>query len=164
MINKFFIDFAKKISIREVLAHYDIKVPDSGMICCINPEHNDKTPSMHIYEDSNIAHCFGKCQKGYDTIEIVRTLEDKSFEDAVMHLYTLFSSSMILTETTEKKDDFRLYKEMNEDLRRIYNDNYIDKEKKERLLAMMSLIDLHAENNLLILKIYKNIMEIDNAV
>jgi hypothetical protein len=32
---------------------------DEGKICCVNPDHEDRTPSMHVYDDH--VTCFGRC-------------------------------------------------------------------------------------------------------
>lgn len=38
---------------------------------CLNPAHNDKTPSMSIDRVANQAHCFGKCGAKYDIIDLI---------------------------------------------------------------------------------------------
>ena len=40
------------------------------MICC--PFHDDKTPSMKVYERTNLAHCYsGNCEHGGKTIDVI---------------------------------------------------------------------------------------------
>lgn len=48
------------------------------------PWHEDKTPSLHWYKKNNTVYCFG-CEKGGDTIAVIRKLHGLSFIDAVKH-------------------------------------------------------------------------------
>jgi len=50
---------------------------------CINPEHDDKNPSMAVYDDH--VYCFS-CGYHADAIEIYRTTEGVSFREAVKAL------------------------------------------------------------------------------
>lgn len=52
---------------------------------CINPEHDDKNPSMAVYDDH--VYCFS-CGYHADAIEIYRTTEGVSFREAVKSLST----------------------------------------------------------------------------
>ena len=51
-----------------------------GKACC--PLHNEKTPSLHYYEKSNTAYCFG-CGKTVDSIEAYKLKNNCSFTEAV---------------------------------------------------------------------------------
>lgn len=52
---------------------------------CRCPFHNDKTPSLHIYTDSQSYHCYG-CQNGGDVITFIEEKENLGFMDAVQFL------------------------------------------------------------------------------
>lgn len=52
----------------------------------ICPFHTEKTPSLHYYRKSNTCHCFGACQKSFDSIEVYRRLNNCSFVEAVRKL------------------------------------------------------------------------------
>ena len=51
--------------------------------CC--PFHNDRSPSLYIYEGGHKWHCFG-CGKGGDVIDFVRELHQVEFRDAAAML------------------------------------------------------------------------------
>lgn len=152
------IDYVKSIPIRDVLAYYDVKIPESNMIRCINPHHEDRTPSMYIYDEINIAKCFGKCHKGYDTIEIVRAIEGKGFEDAVMFLYNTFAAKMLVAKKKQKLN-LEIYLKLNKELKRLFNIAKNDKNMRIKFAKVMQTIDLQPENNVLILKLYKTLLK-----
>ncbi|MCP4482244.1 MAG: hypothetical protein GY817_05600 [bacterium] len=49
-------EIKQSLSIEEVLSHYGLKANKNKMLNC--PFHEDKTPSMQIYEESNTVFCF----------------------------------------------------------------------------------------------------------
>lgn len=67
-----------RLTMREVLLHYGYEPNRAKFICC--PFHNEKTPSMKIYEKDY--HCFG-CNQHGDTISFVQKLFGLSFPDAL---------------------------------------------------------------------------------
>jgi DNA primase len=161
-VNQLLIDYAKNVPIRDVLDYYDISVSKNNMIRCINPEHHDKTPSMHVYDDTNSCYCFGKCRKTFDTIEIVRMFEKSNFEDSIMFLYGRFKVKNFIEKQT--KNNLLLYKQLNFDFRKIMRSVQMNEEKKNKVLNIFQTLDMHAENNLLILKFYKQLIRISGAV
>lgn len=44
------------LTIAQVLNHYNLKPDKNGKMCC--PFHEDKTPSMQVYEKTNTVFCF----------------------------------------------------------------------------------------------------------
>jgi DNA primase len=66
----------KSLSIRKVLHHYNLEPDKNNMIRC--PFHNDKTPSMKIYPDTDTWTCFSSnCKAGSgDTIEFIQKKEN----------------------------------------------------------------------------------------
>ena len=144
------------------MSYYEIEVPKTNVIRCINPEHRDRTPSSHVYDDTNSVHCFGKCKKTYDVIEIVRVLDKSSFEDAIMFLYGKFKVTNFMEK--QKKNDLTLYKQLNWDFRKIMRKVQMDEEKKNKVLSIFQTLDMYAENNLLILKFYKQLIKIAGVI
>ena len=60
-----------RLSIIEVVERYGVDVKRGGMVKC--PFHDDKNPSMKLYEDSQKYHCFG-CGEHGDVIDFVSKL------------------------------------------------------------------------------------------
>ena len=159
MISQLIIDAVKQISIIDLLNYYDINVPPSSKIKCISPQHNDRTPSFHVYEDDNVGFCFGKCNKSFDVIEVVRALENKGFEDAVMFLYKKFNVLKYIKQET-KKQDLTLYKSLGQDFRKVFMKVKDDEKKKMQVLRIFQTIDMHAEHRLIVLKLYRSLLRI----
>lgn len=67
-------------NIRLVLDHYNVDLK-SGKCCCLF--HEESTPSMQIYEDTDSAFCFGECSESFDCIDIIREKEKCGFQQAV---------------------------------------------------------------------------------
>ncbi len=63
------------LPILQVLDHYSLKPNKNGMLNC--PFHNDKTPSLQIYPQTNTFCCFSSnCKAGTgDVIEFIRLME-----------------------------------------------------------------------------------------
>lgn len=71
-------EIKNKISMSDILNKYSFKKSRTNFICC--PFHNEKTPSMKIYEQD--FHCFG-CGEHGDTISFVQKLFGLSFPDTL---------------------------------------------------------------------------------
>lgn len=67
-----------RLTMREVLLYYGYRPNRANFICC--PFHNEKTPSMKIYEKDY--HCFG-CGEHGDIISFVQKLFGLSFPDTL---------------------------------------------------------------------------------
>lgn len=67
-----------RLTMREVLLHYGYEPNRAKFICC--PFHNEKTPSMKIFEKDY--HCFG-CGSNGDVITFVQQLFSLSFPDSL---------------------------------------------------------------------------------
>lgn len=82
-------DYVKsEIDIQDVLQKYEIEY-NGGLINCPLPDHNDRTPSMAIYEVTNSFNCFG-CSKGGTIIDFVAEMENVTPFKAVVKLSELF--------------------------------------------------------------------------
>lgn len=160
MISKIILDTVKKISIEEVLAYYEIEIPRSQFITCIRPEHEDSSPSMKVYPETSTAFCFG-CRHVFDVIEIVKIMEKKQFEEAVMFLYSRFKATGLGVEKNAQEID--LYNRLNKELKSVFNMVQFDKEKRMKAVKILQIIDLNAEDNLLILKLYQRLLTLAEA-
>ncbi|MHA1830032.1 MAG: CHC2 zinc finger domain-containing protein, partial [Candidatus Helarchaeota archaeon] len=65
-----------KLYLRDYLEHKGIYPNKNGFYTCIFPDHEDKTPSMHIYpgSDNKILHCFG-CNRNLDIFGAAHILD-----------------------------------------------------------------------------------------
>jgi DNA primase len=77
-------EIKKSLSIRKVLHHYKLRPDKNNMIRC--PFHNDKTPSMKIYPDTDTWTCFSSnCKAGSgDTIEFIQKKENLTKHQAIL--------------------------------------------------------------------------------
>ncbi|TWP25435.1 toprim domain-containing protein [Apibacter muscae] len=62
-------EIKQKLSIQEVLEHYQIPVKNQMCRC---PFHEDQTPSMQIFNDSNTVRCYsGNCPQSNKVIDVI---------------------------------------------------------------------------------------------
>lgn len=75
MANKIIDDIEKaelKSHLLEFLRdHCNVDVSSRENFCCINPDHQDSTASMHYYDDSDLVYCFGGCRRSYDIFDCI---------------------------------------------------------------------------------------------
>ncbi|MCP4482920.1 MAG: hypothetical protein GY817_09375, partial [bacterium] len=78
-------EIKESLSIKEVLSHYGLKPNKNKMLNC--PFHEDKTPSMQIYEESNTVYCFSSnCKlhgKSIDQIDFIMHKENRSKYESI---------------------------------------------------------------------------------
>ena len=86
-----------RLTMREVLLHYGSEPNKAKFICC--PFHNEKTPSMKIYEKDY--HCFG-CGENGDVITFVQKLFNISFPDALKKIDADFGLNLCGDHTFEE--------------------------------------------------------------
>ena len=79
-------EIKEKLSIEQVLAHYNLEVKNKHINC---PFHDDKTPSMRVYPETNTLYCFsGKCAThghSLDVIEFAERMEKCSKREAILY-------------------------------------------------------------------------------
>lgn len=79
------LDIKRALSIREVIGYYGLTPDRNGRICC--PFHEDKTPSMQIYPNTDTAYCFSSnCKlhaKAIDQIDFIMYKEGISKHMAI---------------------------------------------------------------------------------
>lgn len=75
-----------RLSMKDVLAHYNLVPNRNNHINC--PFHDDKTPSMKVFEDSNTLYCFsGNCKThghSLDVIDLVMKKENCTKHEAIL--------------------------------------------------------------------------------
>lgn len=74
-------DIKEQLSILKVLSHYRLTPGGHAMIPC--PFHEEKTPSLKIYPQTNTFHCFG-CGAAGDQIEFIQRVEKITKHEAIM--------------------------------------------------------------------------------
>jgi len=75
-----------QLSMERVLSHYALKVSPNNHLHC--PFHDDKTPSMKLFRETNTVYCFsGNCERGgksIDVIDFVMYMEGCNKHEAIM--------------------------------------------------------------------------------
>jgi len=74
-------DIKARLSIEDVLNHYNIQTDRHNKTCC--PFHEEKTPSFTVYPKTNSFHCFG-CDVSGDTIEFIQLKEKCTKHEAIL--------------------------------------------------------------------------------
>jgi DNA primase len=109
-------DIKQKLSILTVLQHYGLQPDRNKRIRC--PFHNDKTPSMQVYPETNTVFCFsGNCQlngKAIDQIDFIKHKEGISKHEALNKAKTMIGNEIIETVTQKQQpvDYAAIFKQM----------------------------------------------------
>ncbi len=76
-------DIKSKLPLSEILQHYNLKPDKNNRLCC--PFHDDKTPSMQVYPETNTFCCFSSnCKAGTgDQIQLIQLMEKCSKHEAL---------------------------------------------------------------------------------
>lgn len=86
------------LSITAVLAHYGLRTDKNQRLNC--PFHNDKTPSMQVYEKTGTVYCFSSnCKthgKAIDVIDFILYKESCTKHEAIEKAKTMINSGLIL--------------------------------------------------------------------
>jgi DNA primase len=79
-------EIKSQLTIHQVLDHYGLKADKNHRLCC--PFHNDKTPSMQVYPETNTVHCFSSnCKlhgKAIDVIDFILHHEGITKHEAIL--------------------------------------------------------------------------------
>ena len=74
---------AREVPVSAIVA---VSLKKAGQTCVGHcPLHDDKSPSFHVYPNTNSWYCFG-CKRGGDTIAFIRLRYGLSFRDAMHYL------------------------------------------------------------------------------
>lgn len=94
-------EIKSRLSIGEVLAYYGIKPDKNARLCC--PFHDDKTPSMQVYEKTNTVYCFsGHCKThghSLDVIDFIMHQENISKHEALKKATQMINPSGEMSKT-----------------------------------------------------------------
>lgn len=100
--------------IADYYSNYPVDFDVRPVACC--PLHDEDTPSMRYYEETNTFYCFG-CTAGGDVIELHRRFMEKengtlpSFEESVVFLYDYFikgkENTQVVVTSNGKAIDYR---------------------------------------------------------
>lgn len=75
-----------ELRISTVLAHYSLRADKSWRLCC--PFHEDKTPSMQVYTETDTVYCFSSnCKlhgKAIDAIDFIMHMESINKHEAIL--------------------------------------------------------------------------------
>jgi DNA primase/DNA-binding MarR family transcriptional regulator len=75
-----------ELRISTVLAHYSLRADKSWRLCC--PFHDDKTPSMQVYMETDTVYCFSSnCKlhgKAIDAIDFIMHMESINKHEAIL--------------------------------------------------------------------------------
>lgn len=77
----------QSVTMRQLAVSYGYKIYRSGMICC--PFHDDKKPSMKIYDGDRGYYCF-VCNEGGNIFNFVMKHDGLEFEPAVRRIAGMF--------------------------------------------------------------------------
>jgi DNA primase len=86
-------EIKSRLSILDVLNHYGLKSDRNNMLCC--PFHDDKTPSMQVYAETNTVFCFSSnCKlqgKAIDQIDFILHKENCTKHEAILKAESLLN-------------------------------------------------------------------------
>ena len=90
-----------QLTIGQVLDHYNLKPDKNNMLCC--PFHDDKTPSLQIYPQTNTYCCFSSnCTAGTgDVIEFIRLMEKCRKHEAILKAKSLLGFTEVKNTNNE---------------------------------------------------------------
>lgn len=97
------VEIKQQLTILQVLDHYNLSTDKKNMLCC--PFHNDKTPSLQIYSNTNTFCCFSSnCKAGTgDVIEFIRLMEKSDKRVAILKAKSLLGHPDKSEQVTETK-------------------------------------------------------------
>ncbi len=96
-------DIKNQLSILTVLTHYQINVDRNGRAIC--PWHNDKTPSLQVYLNTNSWTCFSSnCKAGSgDQIDMIRLMEKCTEHEAFLKAKVMSGHEIIVSKKGQEK-------------------------------------------------------------
>lgn len=92
-------EIKSRLSIIQVVSHYGLKANKHDLITC--PFHNDKSPSLKLYYETNTFNCFG-CGAAGDVIEFIQLKEKTNKHEAILKAKAMIDISY--TEVKQVKE------------------------------------------------------------
>src|SRR3989339_893397 len=101
-------DIKERLSLQQVLSHYKLKPDKNNRLNC--PFHEDKTPSMQVYFETNTVYCFSaNCKthgKSLDVIDFIMFMEKCNKHDAILKAQEIIGiSKEYKVSSTEKNTE-----------------------------------------------------------
>ena len=113
-----------RIDMNDILQRYGFETNRAGFMCC--PFHNEKTPSLKIYENNRGWNCFG-CGEGGDQISFVQKLFNLSFGEALKRIDSDFCLGLY-----EKPSLFE-YRKSQKQLNEIKKKRELEKQERQKI-------------------------------
>jgi DNA primase len=137
-------DIKAQLSITAVLQHYGIVVNKNKQVHC--PFHNDKTPSMQVFEGKGLAYCHStNCKNGgrhLDQIEIIQQKEGCTKHGAILKAVSLITGR---TTTTATKPPTTMQEETLNDIFKKFQGALHQSKKAIAYLESRNLYDVKIE-------------------
>lgn len=103
-------DIKQKLPMSTVLSHYGLVVDRNKRLCC--PFHDDKKPSMQVYEKDQSVHCFSSnCKvhgKQIDVIDFVMHQENLSKHQAILKCKQLIGAAIVTIPQVSEKERIQI--------------------------------------------------------
>lgn len=90
------------------LSTYDLK----KTFHCLNPDHTDEHPSMHLSKNKTYCHCFA-CGKTYDIVSLVMQDKSCSYKEAIDFLHEKYNDKINDVDYLKKYEEKYSYKNRN---------------------------------------------------
>ena len=146
-------------------ADYPVDFDARPVACC--PLHDEDTPSMRYYEETNTFYCFG-CRKGGDVITLHRQFTERqtssmpTFNEAVEFLYNYFikgnehlspvkkTTSLLTQQAKSSNVELARYSQYTTILdRQLQGDSSIKDDAKRKIWEAMDITEILIDKNLL---------------
>jgi DNA primase catalytic core len=99
-----------RLSIAQVLEHYNMRADKNARMCC--PFHDDKTPSMQVYEKTNTVYCFSANCKTHghslDVIDFIMHQENVTKHEALKKATQMIVPSEVSPSSEMSKNELLL--------------------------------------------------------
>ncbi len=120
-------EIKSRLTLSEVLRHYGLKSDSNNRLYC--PWHNDKTPSLQIYPNTNTWTCFSSnCNAGSgDQIDFIMQMEKCSKHEAILKAKTLLGHTIIKTTSKKMTTDYqKLFSQFQANIKSEKVKNYLE--------------------------------------
>ncbi len=140
-----------QLGILEVLIHYSLKPDKNNMLCC--PFHEDKTPSMQVYTETNTVFCFSSncklCGKAIDQIDFILHKENLTKHEAILKAQALLGHTPTQSTAMQTENLNDIFKKLQSALHQ--------SKKAKAYLEDRNLYDLKLESGFNEDRIYKGL-------
>ena len=113
-----------RIDMQDVLERYGFEINRAGFMCC--PFHNEKTPSLKVYENNRGWNCFG-CGEGGDQITFVQKLFNLNFNEALKRIDSDFCLGLY------EKPTLAEYRKSQKQLNEIKIKRELEKQERQKI-------------------------------